>query len=39
VLTIDADNLDFVRNEKDLAFIKKKIDEAAAKEPLQPDLI
>ena len=39
VLTIDADNLDFVRNEKDLTFIKNKIDEALAKAPLQPDLI
>ncbi len=39
VLTIDTDNLDFVRSEKDLAFIKEKIDEALAKAPLQPDLI
>ncbi len=39
VLTIDTDNLDFVRNEKDLTFIKNKIDEIAAKAPLQPDLI
>ncbi|MBT3321863.1 MAG: deoxynucleoside kinase [Anaerolineae bacterium] len=39
VLTIDTDDLDFVRNEKDLAFIKKKIEEALTKAPLQPDLI
>ncbi len=39
VLTIDTDNLDFVRDEKDLAFIRKKIEEALAKAPLQPDLI
>ena len=39
VLTIDADNLDFVRNKEDLDFIKKKIEEALKETPLQPDLI
>jgi deoxyguanosine kinase len=39
VLTIDADNLDFVRNPEDLDFIKKKIKEALKATPLQPDLI
>ena len=39
VLTIDADDLDFVRNKEDLTFIKKKIEEALKEAPLQPDLI
>ena len=39
VLTIDADELDFVREPKDLEFIKKKIEEALEKTPLQPKLI
>ena len=39
VLTIDTDSLDFVRNEKDLKFIKMKIEEALKETPLQPDLI
>ncbi len=39
VLTIDADNLDFVRNKEDLDFIKKKIEEALKETPLQPELI
>ncbi len=39
VLTIDTDDLDFVRNKEDLDFIKKKIDEALKETPLQPDLI
>jgi len=39
VLTIDADDLDFVRNPEDLEFIKAKIEEASKATPLQPKLI
>jgi len=39
VLTIDTDNLDFVRNPEDLVFIQKKIEAALQETPLQPDLI
>jgi len=39
VLTIDTDELDFVREPKDLEFIKKRIEETLKKAPLQPELI
>jgi len=39
VLTIDTDDLDFVRNPEDLTSIQKKIEEALKETPLQPDLI
>ncbi|MBT3338312.1 MAG: deoxynucleoside kinase [Anaerolineae bacterium] len=39
VLTIDADDLDFVRNPEDLRFIQGKIAEALKQTPLQPELI
>ncbi len=39
VLTIDTDDLDFVRSPEDLAFIQKKIEETLKETPLQPDLI
>lgn len=39
VLTIDADDLDFVRNPEDLVFIQVQIEEALKKTPLQPKLI
>ena len=39
VLTIDADELDFVREPNDLEFIRKKVEEALKATPLQPDLI
>ena len=39
ILTIDADDLDFVRNSEDLEYIKEKIKEALETTPLQPDLI
>ncbi|MCP4139639.1 MAG: deoxynucleoside kinase [Chloroflexi bacterium] len=39
VLTIKADQLDFVRNPEDLKFIKRKIEEALKATPLQPELI
>jgi deoxyguanosine kinase len=39
VLTITADNLDFVRNPEDLMFIQVQIEEALKKSPLQPKLI
>ncbi len=39
VLTIDADDLDFVRHPEDLAFIKEKIDNALKATPLQPALL
>ncbi len=39
VLIIDTDDLDFVRNPKDLTFIQKKIENALTETPLQPQLI
>ncbi len=39
VLTIKADELDFVRNPKDLIYIQGKIEEALKEKPLQPELI
>ena len=39
VLTIDTDDLDFVRNKEDLDFIKKKVREVLKESPLQPALI
>ena len=39
VLTIDADELDFVREPKDLGFIRKKIENALKATPLQPTLL
>ena len=39
ILTIDADDLDFVRKPEDLEYIKEKITEALKAPPLQPDLI
>ncbi len=39
VLTIDTDDLDFVRNKEDLNFIKKKVEETLKETPLQPALI
>ena len=39
VLTIDTDDLDFVRNPEDLTFISKKIEEALAQTPPQPQLL
>ncbi|OQY30538.1 MAG: hypothetical protein B6243_10260 [Anaerolineaceae bacterium 4572_5.2] len=39
VLTIDTDDLDFVRNPKDLHLIEMQIREALEKTPLQPELL
>ena len=39
VLTIAADNLDFVRNPEDLVYIQVLIEEALKKTPLQPELL
>lgn len=39
VLTIDTDDLDFVRNPEDLTFIREKIEEALAQAPPQPKLL
>ncbi len=39
VLTIKADELDFVRNPKDLIYIQGKIEETLKQKPLQPELI
>ena len=39
VLTIQADDLDFVRNPEDLVFIQVQIEEALKKSPLQPALL
>lgn len=39
VLTIAADNLDFVRNPEDLVYIQVKIEEALKQTPLQPELL
>ena len=39
VLTIDTDDLNFVRKAEDLAFIREKIEEALAQTPPQPQLI
>jgi len=39
VLTIDTDDLNFVRKAEDLAFIRGKIEEALAQTPPQPQLI
>lgn len=39
VLTIDTDDLDFVRAPEDLKFIKNRIEEALKATPLQPELL
>lgn len=39
VLTIDTDDLDFVRAPEDLEFIKNRIEEALKATPLQPELL
>ncbi len=39
ILTIAADDLDFVRNPEDLLYIQGKIEEALKQKPLQPELI
>ena len=39
VLTIDTDDLDFVRTPEDLEFIKNRIEEALKATPLQPELL
>jgi deoxyguanosine kinase len=39
ILTITADDLDFVRNPEDLLYIQGKIEETLKQKPLQPELI
>ncbi len=39
VLTIDTDDLDFVRSPDDLKFIKARIEKALKETPLQPELL